>query len=65
MNTETMPSKWRVTANVNEELLKELENWAAKENRSVSSLVSTILKESVKSHKQGEYLHSQSFPASK
>lgn len=62
MNTETMPSKWRVTTNVDEEILKELETWATQENRSVSSLVATILRESVKSHQQGEYLHSQSFP---
>ncbi len=57
-----MPSKWRVTANIDEEMLKKLENWATQENRSVSSLVATILREAVKSHDDGVYMHSQSFP---
>lgn len=57
-----MPSKWRVTANIDEEMQKKLEAWAIQENRSVSSLVATILKEAVKSHDEGVYLHSQSFP---
>lgn len=57
-----MPSRWRVTANIDEEMLKKLEAWAAEENRSVSSLVATILREAAKSHDEGVYLHSQSFP---
>jgi hypothetical protein len=57
-----MPSKWRVNASVNEDLFKKLETWAAQENRSVSSLVATILKEAARSHDEGVYLHSQSFP---
>ena len=57
-----MPSKWRVNATVSEEVLKKLETWAAQENRSVSSLVATILREAAKSHDEGVYLHSQSFP---
>ena len=62
MNIETMPSKWRVTTNVDEEMVRELEIWATQENRSVSSLIATLLREALKSHQQGEYLHSQSFP---
>lgn len=61
MQTE-MPSKWRVNSTVSEEVLKKLEAWAAQENRSVSSLVGTILREAVASHDVGIYLHSQSFP---
>jgi hypothetical protein len=60
-----MPSRWRVTANIDEELLKKLEAWASEENRSISSLVATILKEAAKSHSEGVYLYSQSFPNSK
>lgn len=61
MQTE-MPSKWRINATVSEEVLKKLEAWAAQENRSISSLVASILKEAVKSHDEGVYLHSQNFP---
>lgn len=57
-----MPSKWRVTANIDEKMSQKLEAWADQENRSVSSLVATILREAVKSHDDGVYLHSQSFP---
>jgi hypothetical protein len=57
-----MPSRWRVTANVDEEMLEKLEAWASQENRSLSSLVATILKEAVKSHDERVYMHSQSFP---
>lgn len=57
-----MPSKWRVNATVNEEVLKQLEAWADQENRSVSSLVATILREAAKSHEEGIYMHSQTFP---
>jgi hypothetical protein len=57
-----MPSKWRINASVNEDLFKKLEAWAAQENRSISSLVATILKEAARSHDEGVYLHSQSFP---
>jgi hypothetical protein len=57
-----MPSKWRVNSSVNEDLFKKLEAWAAQENRSISSLVATILKEAARSHDEGVYLHSQSFP---
>jgi hypothetical protein len=57
-----MPSKWRVTANVDKELLEKLEVWAASENRSTSSLVATILKEAIKSHEAGVYKHSSDFP---
>ncbi|BAZ19048.1 hypothetical protein NIES4071_109330 (plasmid) [Calothrix sp. NIES-4071] len=59
-----MPSKWRINATVSEEVSKKLEAWAAQENRSVSSLVASILKEAVKSHDEGVYLHSQNFPNS-
>jgi hypothetical protein len=57
-----MPSKWRVNSAVNEEVFKKLEAWAAQENRSISSLVGTILREAVASHDLGIYEHSQRFP---
>lgn len=64
MQDTTMPSKWRVTANLDEDLLKKLEKWAFDENRSTSSLVATILKEAVKAHEEKIYIHSQAFPKS-
>lgn len=62
MDVYEMPSKFRVSASVDEELLKKLELWAEEENRSTSSLCSTILREACTAHDAGIYIHSQSFP---
>ncbi len=57
-----MPSKWRITANIDEDMLRKLEIWAEQENRSISSLAATILREAIRSHDSGVYLHSPKFP---
>lgn len=49
---EEMPSKWRVTVYLGEEWQKELERWAADENRSVSNLAATLLIEALKDKRQ-------------
>jgi len=38
-----MPSQWRVTAYLSEEMYKAFEAWAASENRSLSNLAGTII----------------------
>lgn len=38
-----MPSKWRITITLPSRIKQFLENWAAKQNRSVSNLAATIL----------------------
>jgi len=43
-----MPPRWRLTVYFSEEEpLKALEDWAAKENRSTSNLAATILLEAI------------------
>jgi hypothetical protein len=47
---DLMPPRWRLTVYFSEEEpLKALEDWAAKENRSTSNLAATILLEAIAS----------------
>jgi len=47
-----MPSRWRVTVYLPEEMLQALEQWATDENRSTSNLAATILIGAIKEHVQ-------------
>ena len=47
-----MPSKWRVTAYLPEDIYKVLEAWAALENRSLSNLAGTILIKAMEEYEQ-------------
>ncbi|MBR8840373.1 MAG: hypothetical protein DSM106950_41910 [Stigonema ocellatum SAG 48.90 = DSM 106950] len=47
-----MPSRWRVTAYLPEEMLRAIEQWATEENRSVSNLAATILINAIKEYQQ-------------
>ncbi|NJL40104.1 MAG: hypothetical protein HC840_20340 [Leptolyngbyaceae cyanobacterium RM2_2_4] len=49
-----MASRGRVTAYLPEEIQKALEEWAAEESRSVSSLVTYLLTQAVKEHQAGK-----------
>jgi CopG-like RHH_1 or ribbon-helix-helix domain, RHH_5 len=51
---DVMPSRWRVTVYLSEEMQKALEKWAAAENRSTSNLAATILIAAIKEHEQQE-----------
>jgi hypothetical protein len=50
---DLMPSRWRVTVYLPEEMQKALEEWAANENRSTSNLAATILMGAIKEY-QGQ-----------
>lgn len=45
-----MASRGRVTAYLPEEIQKALEEWAAEESRSISSLATHVLTQAVKEH---------------
>ncbi|HEY9639592.1 MAG TPA: hypothetical protein V6C57_03870 [Coleofasciculaceae cyanobacterium] len=45
-----MASRGRVTAYLPEEIQKALEEWAAEESRSISSLATYVLTQAVKEH---------------
>lgn len=47
-----MTTRGRVTAYLPEEIQKALEEWAAAESRSVSSLVTYLLTQAVKEHQE-------------
>lgn len=47
-----MPSRWRVTAYLSEDMLREIEQWANEENRSISNLAATILINAIKERQQ-------------
>jgi plasmid stability protein len=47
-----MPSRWRVTAYLPEDMQKAIEGWAAEENRSVSNLAATILINAIKEYER-------------
>lgn len=47
-----MPSRWRVTAYLPEDMLRAIEQWATEENRSVSNLAATILINAIKEHQK-------------
>lgn len=47
---DLMPSRWRVTVYLPEEMQKALEHWAANENRSTSNLAATILINAIKEY---------------
>lgn len=49
---ELMPSRWRVTAYLPEDMQKAIEEWAAEENRSVSNLAATVLINAIKEHQR-------------
>jgi metal-responsive CopG/Arc/MetJ family transcriptional regulator len=49
---DLMPSRWRVTVYLPEEMQKALEQWAAKENRSTSNLAATILIGAIKEYQE-------------
>jgi hypothetical protein len=49
-----MPSRWRVTAYLSEDVLGAIQQWADEENRSVSNLAATILINAIK-ERQKEY----------
>jgi hypothetical protein len=49
---ESMPSKFRVTATVTEEIKEFLETWAEEEHRSISNLVAAVIIEAVKQKQQ-------------
>lgn len=51
-----MPSKWRITVNLPEDIQKALEKWAASENRSVSNLAATIIIKAMEEHQKQEDL---------
>ena len=51
-----MPSKWRVTAYVPENIYKALEAWAASENRSLSNLAGTVLVKALEEYEQQQKL---------
>ncbi|MEP0812684.1 hypothetical protein [Coleofasciculus sp. FACHB-SPT9] len=45
-----MPSRWRITAYLPEDMQKAIEQWAVEENRSISNLAATILINAIKEH---------------
>ncbi len=47
-----MPSRWRITAYLPEDMQKAIEEWAAEENRSISNLAATILINAIKEYQQ-------------
>ncbi len=47
-----MPSRWRVTAYLPEDMLRAIEQWATEENRSVSNLAATILINAIKEYQK-------------
>jgi hypothetical protein len=49
---DLMPSRWRVTVYLPEEMQKALEQWAANENRSTSNLAATILMGAIKKYQE-------------
>jgi hypothetical protein len=49
---DLMPSRWRVTVYLPEEMQKALEQWAANENRSTSNLAATILIGAIKEYQE-------------
>ncbi len=49
---DLMPSRWRVTVYLPEEMQKALEQWAANENRSTSNLAATILIGAIKDYQK-------------
>jgi metal-responsive CopG/Arc/MetJ family transcriptional regulator len=49
-----MPSRWRLTVTLPEEMLKALEKWAAQEYRSTSNLAASILITAIQEHQQQE-----------
>jgi metal-responsive CopG/Arc/MetJ family transcriptional regulator len=51
---DLMPSRWRVTVYLPQEMQQALEHWAAAENRSTSNLAATILINAIKEHQQKE-----------
>lgn len=51
---DLMPSRWRVTVYLPEEMQKALEQWASNENRSTSNLAATILINAIKKYQDEE-----------
>ncbi|WAL60115.1 ribbon-helix-helix domain-containing protein [Thermocoleostomius sinensis] len=49
---EFMATRGRVTAYLPEDIQKALEEWAAEESRSISSLVTYLLTQAVKEHQE-------------
>ncbi|MFB8790683.1 MAG: hypothetical protein U7123_17975 [Potamolinea sp.] len=49
-----MPSRWRVTVYLSEEIQKALEQWATNENRSTSNMAATILINAIKEYQDEE-----------
>ncbi len=49
---DSMPSRWRVTVTLPEDMLKALEKWAAEEHRSTSNLAASILINAIREHEQ-------------
>lgn len=55
-----MPSRWRITAYLPEEMQKAIEEWAAEENRSVSNLAATILINAIREYERNKEKNSPS-----
>jgi metal-responsive CopG/Arc/MetJ family transcriptional regulator len=49
---DSMPSRWRVTVTLPEDMLKALEKWAAAEHRSTSNLAASILINAIREREQ-------------